>query len=309
MGRLPRFKNQLKMKHFPALEKSHRKVNSNNMLELRTGKSHIIRILLECIKYIINEANIVFSPDSSTQHQNCEKDSITLSISDRSESVVVFIELKGNEFEHYFCDNKLVVGVNILELFKVIKTVENDDIITIHMENNNSNYLFITTENPKTGQISNTSIQTIDKETEALQIPEMEFDLHMVIPSQRFQKICKDFLGFKIEQIEISVSETHISFNSAGYNECSRNVTASCIEQTDDTDNETEESNGIVFSNHNTKYKGKFILKYFEHFIKATPLSEKVTIYFKKDTALMIRYNVVDVGDMSFILFPIKDEE
>lgn len=308
MGRLPRFKNQLKMKHFPVIEKSNRKVNSNNMLELRTGKSHIIRILLECIKYIINEANIVFSPDSSTNHQNCEKDSITLSISDSSQTVIVFIELKGNEFEHYFCDNKLVVGVNILELFKVIKTVENDDIITIHMENNNSNTLYITTENPVTGQISKTAINTIDKEIESLDISPMEFDLHMVIPSQRFQKICKDFLGFKIEHIEINVSDTHISFNSAGYNECSRNVTASCIEQSND-EGDPVETNGIVFSNHSTKYKGKFVLKYFEHFIKATPLSEKVTIYFKKDTALMIRYNVVDVGDMSFILIPVLDDE
>ncbi|MEK6883792.1 MAG: hypothetical protein AABY22_29455, partial [Nanoarchaeota archaeon] len=126
---------------------------------------------------------------------------------------------------------------------------------------------------------------------------------------EEVQKICKDFLGFKIEQIEISVSDTHISFNSAGYNDCNRNVTASCIEQLNENDVVSEEldSNGIVFSNHSTKYKGTFVLKYFEHFIKATPLSEKVTIYFKKDIALMIRYNVVDVGDMSFILFPIQE--
>lgn len=294
MGRLPKFKGQLMSKQYPKIEKSKSKISNKNILELRTGKNHIIRILLECIKYIIYETNIVFYPhDSGDDTEGL----ITIAKQDDSETVAVHIELKGEEFEHYFCDKKTIVGINIMDLFRVIKTVDKDDIIYIYIEKDKENIMYISTENSTTKEVTRTSINTKDHEDEGLEIPSLNFDFFINIPSVRFQKICKDFNSFKIDEIKISVMDKQISISSNN-SEVKRNVTL--YGETSSTDD-----NAILLStdeDDDYSYEGVFKLSYFNHFTKATPLCDKVILHLKNGAPLMIQYKVVNIGEMSFIL-------
>jgi proliferating cell nuclear antigen len=289
MGRLPKFKSEIATRNYPKLDKSTTKISDKNLMELRTGKNHIIRILLECIKYIIHETNIIFYPDSRSGKKDEQRDLITISKQNDLETIAVHIELDGNEFEHYFCDNKYVVGLNIMELFKVIKSVDRDDIIFLYVEKENPQYFCVSTENSKTNEVTRTLIQTIEHEDEGLDIPELEFDISIDIPSQRFQKICKDFSSFKVQNIEIEVIDRQIAISSNG-GEVERNVILKTGE------------NSMMDIEY--MYRGVFKLAYFNHFTKATPLCDKVTLFLKNDGPLMIEYKIVNVGEMRFILLP-----
>lgn len=300
MGRLPRYRSALTLNQYPKIERSSSKISDKNILELRTGKNHIIRILLECIKYIIHETNIVFYQDSR-QNQNSDEtqDLIIISNQDESETIAVHIELNSNEFEHYFCDTKAIVGVNIMDLFKVIKSVDKDDIIFLYVEKGNTDQLFISTENSSTKEITKTAIRTIDHEDEGLEISDLEFDISVDIPSQRFQKICKDFNSFKVNDIQISIIDKKIAISSVD-GDVSRNVILTTSETTDDS------QQGISIKNYedNYIYKGCFTLAYFNNFTKATPLCDKVTLFLRNDGPLMVQYKVVNIGELSFILSP-----
>ena len=310
MGRHPKFKNQLTLKQYPKIEKSTRKISDKNCLELRTGKNHIIRILLECIKYIIYETNIVFYPDSkkgSSSSSNIaidkEQDLITISNQDDDGNVAIYIELNGNEFEHYFCDKKNVIGINILELFNVIKSVDKDDIIFIYMEKNNIDQLFISTENSKSKEITKTAIHTKDYENEGIEIPALEFDMSIDIPSTKFQKICKDFYSFKVKDIKLEVIDKQIII-SAGEGYVERHVMFQGeINQNENIEQSSEED--LVLLNDyedNYIYKGTFVLSYFINFIKATPLCNKVTFFLNNNGPLMVKYKIINIGEICFIL-------
>lgn len=267
-------------------------------MELRTGKTHIIRILLECIKYIIYETNIVFYPDSKSKKckdslpdDEEQSDIITISKQDSSQTIAIHIELKGDEFEHYFCDEKTVIGINIMDLFKVIKSVDKDDIIFMYIEKGNYNSFFIQTENSKSGEITQTSISTIENEDEGLEIPELEFEQFLEIPSQRFQKICKDFNSFKVKEIQIELLDKQLAFTSKD-----EEVNRTVILQTDIQDSENNQSDEAYM------YKAVFTLAYFNHFTKATPLCDKVSLFLKNDGPFMIQYKIINIGEISFIL-------
>lgn len=296
MGRLPKYKDQLVNNQYPLVEKSISKISENNVFELRTGKNHIIRILLECIKYILHDTNIIFYPDLKNSIEDEQSNSITISDQDSSNSVAIHIELNCEEFEHYFCDKKVVAGVNVSDLFKVIKSVDKDDIIFIYMEKNNESQLFISTENSITKEITKTVLETRECEDEGIEIPEMEFDISLVVPSSRFQKICKDLNSFGTRAIKIEVIDKKIIFTSIG-GEVDRQV----ILQGDNGGSVSDTGSAYM-------YRGVFMLKYFMDFIKATPLSDKVEFFLKNDNPLMIKYKVVNLGEICFISSQLEEE-
>lgn len=295
MGRLPKFKDQLVLKQYPRLEKSTCKISEDNILELRTGKNHIIRILLECIKYIICETNIVFNKDSRNSSDE-NSDLITISNQDDSGNVAIYLKLFGNEFEHYFCDKKCVVGINIMDLYLVIKSAGKNDIIFIYMKKNNAGKLYVSTENSASKEKTQTAICTKDYEDEGIEIPVLDFDMTLSFPSAIFQKTCKDFHSFKVQTVKIEVVDQQISISSDD-GDVSRSVIfngdydrGECASETDFT------------------YCGSFLLPYFINFTKATPLCDKVSFFLKNDGFLMMQYKIANVGEICFILSPSVDE-
>lgn len=274
MGRLGKHTREIILKEFPIVEKGETKINKNNSLELKTGKSHIIKILLECMKHLITDVNIIFFPNSSETQQ--EKNKISISVSDSTETVCIFIELDTNEFEHYFCDKKTIVGVNIKDFYKVINSTGKNDILFLYMEKNNYDILFVRTENENNREMSISSIRTIDRQEECLIIPNVNFDCCVSLSSQKLQKICKNFNNINTLTVEICINNSIIKF------------------KTKEGDMVREE---LINTENNSlegyNYNGSYNLKYLYHFVKATPLSNTVSIYVRNDGFLMLKYNVV----------------
>ena len=47
------------------------------------------------------------------------------------------ISLRASNFEFYECKKeKIIIGVNMFHLFKLINSIDNDDTLTIYIENN-----------------------------------------------------------------------------------------------------------------------------------------------------------------------------
>jgi proliferating cell nuclear antigen PCNA len=303
MGRLPKHKKQLQDKQYPTVVPSENKFHHENTIELKTGKSHIIKILLECIRQLIHEANIIFLPDSKKNKGNNlkddEMDRINISICNSDVTVAIDISLDMKEFEHYFCDKKGVVGVNIKDLHTVIKSVGANEILYIYMKKNNYNNLYIVSENTMSKQFNSSTIKTIDISTEGIEFPEIEPDGIVTIASDKLQKIMKDFSNFNTTIIEIVLCDKNLCFNSVDSDIC-REIIIS----------EGDDISKIFFDGNidgKTQYRGKFNLEYLQHISKSSQLSDQVVLQFKKGEALFISYNIVDVGEIKFLLDPISD--
>ena len=99
--------------------------NLNNVLTIKTVQIAPFRILMTALKDILLDTNIVFT-----------KDGIKIINMDKTHTILVHLALKASNFEFYECKHdKIIVGVNMFHLFKLITSIDNDDTLTIYIEN------------------------------------------------------------------------------------------------------------------------------------------------------------------------------
>ena len=101
-------------------------VNDSNVLTIKTVQIAPFRILMSALKDILLDTNIIFT-----------KQGIKIINMDKSHTILVHLFLKADNFEVYEClYDKIIIGVNMLHLFKLISSVDNDDTLTIFIEKN-----------------------------------------------------------------------------------------------------------------------------------------------------------------------------
>ena len=97
---------------------------SKNVLTIKTVQIAPFRTLMTALKDILLETNITF-----------KKDGIRIINMDKSHTMLAHLFLGAENFEHYECKKeKIVIGVNMFHLFKLINSIDNDDTLTIYIE-------------------------------------------------------------------------------------------------------------------------------------------------------------------------------
>ena len=99
-------------------------MNSNNVLEIKTVQIAPFRTLMTALKDILLETNITFTPKG-----------IKIVNMDKSHTILAHLSLDADKFESYYCKfSKIIIGVNMFHLFKLINSIDNDDTLTIYIE-------------------------------------------------------------------------------------------------------------------------------------------------------------------------------
>ena len=152
------------------------------LLEIKTVQSSAFRILIEALKEILTDANI-----------ECDPTGMKIIALDASHTVLVHMKLDSGNFEHYFCPEKQVLGISMLNFFKLIKTMGNCDTLTLYIEKSDINHLGIKVENGEKNSVTDFKLNLMDLPEESISIPPAQFDSVITMPSNDFQKIIRDF--------------------------------------------------------------------------------------------------------------------
>ena len=97
---------------------------SKNILTIQTVQIAPFRTLMTALKDILLETNITFA-----------KDGIKIINMDKSHTIRAHLSLGAQNCELYECKmDKIIIGVNMFHLFKLINTIDNDDTLTIYIE-------------------------------------------------------------------------------------------------------------------------------------------------------------------------------
>jgi proliferating cell nuclear antigen len=259
--------------------------NNNNKLTIKTVQIAPFRILMAALKDILLETNIVFT-----------KQGIKIINMDKTHTILVHLFLKAENFEFYECkEEKIIVGVNILHLFKLITTIDNDDTLTIYIENEDYNEGIVTELGLKfeNGNIKQSKIQKlklIEPEQDELEIPDVEFSSVINMPSNDFQKIIRDLAAIS-EKIEIKSVEDELIFK------CSGQFAKAEIRRSENNANMQ-----IKNKQHNKIIQGEYSLKNLLYFIKCTNLCNQIEIYLENNRPLIVKYNVASLGEIKMCL-------
>ena len=87
---------------------------SNYCLELKTVQAVPFKVLIEALKDLLTDTCIEF-----------DETGMKILAMDTTHTVMVHLKLEAGKFEHYYCEGRINVGVNMLNLHKLIKTINN----------------------------------------------------------------------------------------------------------------------------------------------------------------------------------------
>ena len=94
------------------------------LLNVKTVQSSAFRVLVEALKEILTDANFEFDCNG-----------IKVMAMDSSHTVLVHLKLNAKNFEFFQLNReKITIGVNMINLFKLIKTMGNNDSLTLFLE-------------------------------------------------------------------------------------------------------------------------------------------------------------------------------
>lgn len=266
------------------------KPNANgNLFEIRTVQSSAFRTLIEALKEILAEANIEF-------------DSTGIRIIDVDETHVVltYLRLNADKFEYFYCPSKFILGVNMIYLFKLIKTMGNNDSLTLYLPASNPNKLGIRMENSEKSTITNYFLKLFDTNVDEIQIPNLNFSNIIHMPSLDLQKICRDMnaLGEKLD-VEITSSGSDLVFRCEG--DFAEQETVMSENNNTMKVQKTGTPNEVV--------QGIFQLKHLVLFTKCTSLCPSIEMYLKNDYPIILKYTVANLGEVKLVLAPIKNKD
>jgi proliferating cell nuclear antigen len=132
---------------------------SDNVLVIKTVQIAPVRTLMCALKEILIETNITF-----------QKDGIRIINMDKSHTMLAHMFLEAVNFELYECAlDKIIIGVNMFHLFKLINSIDNDDTLTIYIEKKDYNdgivsYLGLKFENGDIKQCKTQKLRLIEPE-------------------------------------------------------------------------------------------------------------------------------------------------
>lgn len=261
-------------------------MDTKYLMEIKTVQASAFRILVEALKEILTDANL-----------DIDETGIKVMAMDSSHTVLVHLRLHSNNFDHFYIKNKMVLGVNMINLFKLIKTMGNNDTLTLFIREDNESVLGIRLENIDNNTRTTYELNLMDLHEDNIQIPPAEFGSVITMPSGEFQKRCRDMHGLA-DEIEIQSIENQLILRCKGDFASQETIVG-------------ETNRGMSFlKNENPEeiVQGIFALKHLVLFSKCTNLSNSIELYLKNDYPLIIKYNVASLGEIKLCLAPKFDK-
>jgi proliferating cell nuclear antigen len=262
----------------------------NNILTIQTVQIAPFRTLMTAMKDILLETNITFTTDG-----------IKIINMDKSHTILAHLCLEAQNFELYECKReKIIIGVNMFHLFKLINTIDNDDTLTIYIEEADYKdgivqFLSLKFENGKIMQHKIQKLRLIEPDSEELSVPDVKFSSVINMPSVDFQKIIRDLscISDKIEIKSVATSEgAELIFK------CTGGFAHAEIRRAESDGNmafiQKQDVSKII--------QGEFSLKNLGYFIKCTNLCSQIEMYLENNLPLVVKYNVASLGTIKLAL-------
>jgi len=240
---------------------------------------------MTALKDVLLETNITFT-----------KEGLKIINMDKSHTILAHLFLAAENFELYDCKlDKIVIGVNMFHLFKLINTIDNDDTLTLYIENEDYtdgivHHLGLKFENGEIKQCKTQKLRLIEPDSEELEIPNVKFASILNLPSTDFQKIIRD-MSIISDKLEIKSVGSELIFR------CEGQFAKAEIRRTESGGNME-----FIQKDPGKIIQGEFSLKNLSYFIKCTNLCSQIEMFLENDLPLIVKYNVASLGEIKLCL-------
>jgi len=259
------------------------------MFECTLAQGDLFRKIIGSISDLVNDGNFM-----------CDSHRVSFQGMDSSHVSLVALSLRAEGFKEYRCDRDITLGINFASLSKILKCMGSKDSLSLRANDDGDTVLFVF-ESPEQTTISNFELKLMDIDSEQLGIPDTQYKCIIKMPSQEFQRICRDLSALG-DTVVISATKEGIKFSVVG-DIGSGDMTLKNSAQTVDGD-----ASDNVLIELEEPVTQTFALRYLSNFTKASSLSQTVSISLGPDVPLVVEYKIDDLGSVRYYLAPKIDD-
>ncbi|KAI3402612.1 POL30 [Candida oxycetoniae] len=258
------------------------------MLEGKFDESTLLKKIVDAVKDSVKVCNF-----------NCTEHGITVQAVDDSRVLLVSLLVGQTAFSEYRCDRDVTLGIDLDSFAKIIKCGQNEDYLTLLAEDSPDSVMTIF-EDKKKERVSEYSLKLMNIDSEFLKIDDMDYDCVINMPSTEFSKIVRDLRNLS-ESLNIVVTKDSVKFTSEG----EKGSGSVVLKPYTDMD-KPEESVSVHLDN---PVDLTFGLKYLGDIIKASSLSNSITIKLADKAPALFEFKLDVGGYLRFYLAPKFDED
>lgn len=263
-----------------------------NVLTIQTFHVGPIRILFAALKEMLVQTNIKF-----------DQNGIQIVDMDDSQMMLINLNLIAEKFQIYECKKeKIVIGVNLPNLFKLISQIEPNDVFTMYIdkcdyEDGVVKYLCLRFDNGSIKQVRTYKLRLVEPDNTGVIFPTIKYKSVINLPSADFQKIIRDMSALS-KQIEIRSASLDLFFK------CTTN-TGEC----ETIRSESNENMSFVQHDPNSITQGRFSLTNLNYFIKCTALCTQIELHLQNKLPLVVKYAVAILGELYLCLIQVPPDK
>ena len=258
-------------------------MENTDELEIITCHSQAIEMLFKYLKEAIPSTNVSIR---NLANGNCLKiNNINL-----SKTLLVNVKLDGHNFDKFICNQeKLDLGIDFDLFYSKIKN--RNGLLTLKVKHDCKDSLHIFVDEEHTMNIEKMHLS--DFPDNAIQIPQIQFDVIVTMDSHAFHKLCNEmenvsnYMNFECLNDKIIFTCDGVDLNKQIIFKATNNLIS-------------------INHSHGNPVTGMFELKDLLLLSRLTSLCNTIEIYMKDDFPLCIKYNVVNLGVMHTFFCPIK---
>ena len=258
-------------------------MNSDYLINIKTIQAPIFKQVVDALKDILTDVNL-----------EIDDSGLKIVAMDNTNIVLIHLKLDADKFEEFFCSKKTYVGICMLKLHMLIKTIGTNDLLSLYIKKDDPSILGIKIINNEKNVETNYKLSTLDIDVLNIEIPPVDVHTIITMPSTYLQKIIRDMHNLA-EYIEIRNIEEQLILSCKG-DFC-----------TQETILGTEKSQNITISknsddNNHEIIQGVYSLKYLSIFTKCTNLSSNVEVFLKNSYPIILRYSIASLGEIKLCL-------
>lgn len=258
-------------------------MSSDYLINIKTIQAPIFKQVIDALKDILTDVNL-----------EIDDSGLKIVAMDNTNIVLIHLKLDADKFEEFYCSKKMYVGICMLKLHMLIKTIGTNDLLSLYIKKDDPSILGIKIINNEKNVETNYKLSTLDIDVLNIEIPPVDVHTIITMPSTYLQKIIRDMHNLA-EYIEIRNIEEQLILSCKG-DFC-----------TQETILGTEKSQNITISknsddNNHEIIQGVYSLKYLSIFTKCTNLSSNVEVFLKNSYPIILRYSIASLGEIKLCL-------
>lgn len=221
---------------------------------------------------------------------------------DEHQTLLIYVKLHAEQFVKFKVKPDVYsIGLDLLQLHRFMKSVDKDSIMNISIDKDDEQNIMFSLENDSKHSEADYKQKLLDIDENTKKLPEeTNFEMHVVMDTSDFKKICAEMNNFS-EFVEITCTSKEITFTCQGdsnhyvrkFNNSEKGVRIKCLK----TGSKTP-----------TIFQAIYNLKHLVTFGKCSNLCPEMQLFLKNDYPLFINYTIGAIGKMLAGLSPVDEK-